>query len=98
MCDRAIKGEAVFADRIQKACIFVKADKIERILSQEALEGTHGEVLLSQCKEVLDFDSNYLLFPSAIDAQVHSRSQKGAEGFTLASLQAVSSGVDTLPH
>lgn len=96
MFDRAIKGEAVFADRIQKACIFVKGDKIERILSQEALEGTRGEVLLSQCKEVLDFDSNYLLFPSAIDAQVHSRSQKGAEGFTLASLQALSAGVGTL--
>lgn len=96
MYDKAILGEAVFAHKIQKVCIFIKGEKIERIFTFMNINDENLQNLLKQSKELFNFDENYLIFPSAIDAQVHSRSQKGAEGFSKASFQALISGVATL--
>lgn len=47
------------------------------------------------CDEITDHGGK-IVFPGAVDAQVHSRSQKGREGFTYSSKAAAAGGVTTM--
>lgn len=92
MFDKAILGKTVFIDGLKDVGIFIKNGKIKKICPQSHI--TQEE--LNKARQSFVFDENYVIFPSAIDSQVHSRSQKHAEGFSIASNQAVSGGVATL--
>lgn len=50
---------------------------------------------IPEAHEILDFNDSYI-FPAAIDAQVHSRSQKGQEDFIWSTQSAAVGGVGTI--
>lgn len=53
------------------------------------------EAGVPEAKEIIDFSGSYIL-PAAIDAQVHSRSQKGQEDFIWSTQSAAVGGVGTI--
>lgn len=70
---------------LENGFVAIRAGKVERI----------GQGSPPQAAERQDFGSAYIL-PGAIDAQVHSRSQKGQEDFIWSTRSAAAGGVTTI--
>ncbi len=84
--DLGITGRVVGTDRVREnGYVAVRAGRIERVA-----EGTPPSA-----KARHDFGDAFVL-PGAIDAQVHSRSQKGQEDFVWSTRSAAAGGVTTI--
>jgi allantoinase len=87
-CEKIITGTVILADRI------IEDGFVAITQGQVVAVGTTKEAL-PEAAEYLDFHDHYI-FPGAIDAQVHSRSQKGNEDFIWSSKAAAAGGVTTI--
>src|SRR5689334_22430651 len=84
--DVVLTGDVVLPDRIIEAgYVAISNGKIARVGQGEAPSGRTFE----------EYDGCWL-FPGVIDSQVHCRSQKGQEGFGLATQAAAAGGVTTI--
>lgn len=84
--DLVVTGRIVRADRVvENGYVAVRDGKVERV----------GEGPPPQAAERQDF-GNAFVMPGAIDAQVHSRSQKGQEDFIWSTRAAAAGGVTTI--
>jgi allantoinase len=84
--DLVVTGRIVRADAvIENGYVAIREGKIERV----------GEGPSPQAAERQDFGSAFVM-PGAIDAQVHSRSQKGQEDFIWSTRAAAAGGVTTI--
>ncbi len=84
--DLVVTGRVVTADRvIDNGHVAVRDGKVARV----------GEGVVPLAKERHDFGNAYVL-PGAIDAQVHSRSQKDQEDFIWSTRAAAAGGVTTI--
>lgn len=84
--DRVLTGRVILSDReIPGGFVAIKDGKIAMI----------GEGKPPDAKECHDSEESIIL-PGAVDAQVHSLSQKGAEGFAAATAAAAAGGVTTI--
>jgi len=85
MPDQVFVGTIVLPDRIiDNGYVLVGDGLVQRVESGAPPAGeTHG-------------GSGYLVLPGAIDAQVHSRSQKGQEDFIWSTRSAAAGGVTTI--
>jgi allantoinase len=84
--DLVITGRVVTTDRvIDNGHVAIRDGKIARV----------GEGAAPQARERHDFGGAYVL-PGAIDAQVHSRSQKDQEDFIWSTRAAAAGGVTTI--
>lgn len=86
--EKIVLGHVVLPHReILKGYVAINGSKVSLVGEVEA-----G---VPEAKEVLDY-SDCLIFPAAIDAQVHSRSQKGQEDFIWSTNSAAVGGVGTI--
>jgi allantoinase len=85
MADMAFAGAVVLSDRvIENGYVLVGDGKVQAVGSGTAPAGEkHG-------------GRDFLVFPGAIDAQVHSRSQLGQEDFIWSTRSAAAGGVTTI--
>ena len=84
--DLVVTGRIVGTDRVREAgYVAVRGGLIERV----------GEGAPPAARERQDFGSAFVL-PGAIDAQVHSRSQRGQEDFEWSTRSAAAGGVTTI--
>lgn len=88
MFEKVIRGHVVTAAHVfADGYVAITAGKVARV--GDAAAG------LPDAAEVADFRGAYIL-PAAIDAQVHSRSQKGQEDFLWSTRAAAAGGVGTI--
>ena len=87
MADKVFRGTLVLPDRIiENGYVLVGDGVVQSIGSGAVPEGErHG-------------GAHFFVFPGAIDAQVHSRSQLGQEDFIWSTRSAAAGGVTTLVH
>lgn len=84
--DLIITGRVVGTDRVrEKGYVAIRGGVIERV----------GEGMPPSARERQDF-GDALVLPGAIDAQVHSRSQRGQEDFIWSTRAAAAGGVTTI--
>jgi len=84
--DLVITGRVVRPDRVlENGFVAIRGGTVERV----------GEGPAPRARERQDFGSAYVL-PGAIDAQVHSRTQRGQEGFVWSTRSAAAGGVTTI--
>lgn len=85
MTDKVFQGTVILPDRIiENGYVLVSNGLIQSVGSGAAPEGEkHG-------------GPGFLVFPGAIDAQVHSRSQLGQEDFIWSTRSAAAGGVTTI--
>jgi allantoinase len=85
MADQVFVGTVVLPDRIiENGYVLAGDGRVQRVGAGAAPEGEkHG-------------GSGYFVLPGAIDAQVHSRSQKGQEDFIWSTRSAAAGGVTTI--
>ena len=85
MADQVFVGTVVLPDRIvDGGYVLVGDGLVQAIGSGAAPSGErHG-------------GNGFFVLPGAIDAQVHSRSQKGQEGFVWSTRSAAAGGVTTI--
>lgn len=87
-CEKVITGIVVLADRmIDDGFVAINQGLVVAVGSAE--EG------VPEANEVIDYRGSYI-FPGAIDAQVHSRSQKDNEDFIWSTKAAAAGGVTTI--
>ncbi len=86
ICDLVVKGTVVLTDQIIEDGYVAIADGV--VIAIGSGDGPEAQV-------VEDFSQDYI-FPGAIDPQVHSRSQKGQEGFIWSTRSAAAGGVTTI--
>jgi allantoinase len=85
MSDQVFSGTVVLPDRIVEDGYVLVADRlIQRVGTGSPPSGEHHG------------GQGYLVLPGAIDAQVHSRSQKGQEDFVWSTRSAAAGGVTTI--
>ncbi|KEO55101.1 dihydroorotase [Thioclava indica] len=85
-CDLLLKGNVVLTDKvIENGYVAIRDGSVVAV----------GAGAVPDAKEVEDYSGSYIL-PGAIDAQVHSRSQKGQEGFAWSTRSAAAGGVTTV--
>ncbi len=86
--DRVVTGHVVLAHgEIEQGFVAIREGKVAQV--GDASAG------VPQAKETEHFTDCYV-FPAAIDAQVHSRSQKGQEDFIWSTRSAAAGGVGTI--
>ena len=85
MTDQVFRGTVVLPDRIiDDGYVLVGDGQVQAVGAGEAPSGErHG-------------GREFLVLPGAIDAQVHSRSQKGQEDFIWSTRSAAAGGVTTI--
>jgi allantoinase len=84
--DLVVTGRVVLADRVlESGFVAIRGGIVERV----------GETPGPQARERQDFGAAYVL-PGAIDAQVHSRTQRGQEDFVWSTRSAAAGGVTTI--
>jgi allantoinase len=84
--DLVVTGRVVLADRVlESGFVAIRGGIVERV----------GETPAPQARERQDFGAAYVL-PGAIDAQVHSRTQRGQEDFVWSTRSAAAGGVTTI--
>ena len=85
MADKVFAGTVVLSDRIiENGYVLVADGKVQVVGSGTRPAGEkHG-------------GSDFFVFPGAIDAQVHSRSQLGQEDFIWSTRSAAAGGVTTI--
>ncbi len=85
-CDLVLRGTVVLTDHVlENGYVAVTDGKVVKVGQGAAPEAAESE----------DYGDAYIL-PGAIDAQVHSRSQKGQEGFEWSTRSAAAGGVTTI--
>lgn len=85
-CDLVLRGTVVLTDQVLENAYVAISDG--RVISVGQGDGPATE-------DLRDYGDAYIL-PGAIDAQVHSRSQKGQEGFEWSTRSAAAGGVTTI--
>lgn len=88
VCEKIILGKVVLSDKIIEEG-FVAISKGLVVAVGESSQS------LPKTTDLIDYRGSYI-FPGAIDAQVHSRSQKGNEDFIWSTKAAAAGGVTTI--